>query len=129
MRKINYQTVYGIKIYSIDYLCNHELSETELNNLLDNNGKGLLYSLIIGMFKMIKSPKRNYQIIKMIRDDKGWMNKINWTKSQCDQYENMINKVYYNVYRFKGDQAKSLAQWFIIQYGLNVNGNSIDLTK
>jgi hypothetical protein len=60
MSKTIYQTVYGTKIYPIEYIGNHELSESELNNLLDNNCKSLLYSLIIGMFKMIKSSKRNY---------------------------------------------------------------------
>ena len=77
MSKTVYQTVYGTKIYPIEYIGNHELTESELNNLLDNNSKGLFYSLVIGMFKISKSSKRNYQIIKMIKEDKKWMYKKN----------------------------------------------------
>ena len=129
MNKTNYQTVYGIKIYPIEYIGNHELSENDLNNLLDNNGKGLFYSLIIGMFKTIKSSKRNYQIIKMVKEDKRWMYKYRWTKEQLDNYENLIIEAYKNLYQYKGVQAVSLAQWFIIHYGFPVEGIVIDFEK
>ena len=66
MSKTIYQTVYGTRIYPVEYIGNHELTESELNSLLDNDGRGLLYSLIIGMFKSIKSSKRNYQIINRL---------------------------------------------------------------
>lgn len=129
MSKTNYQTVYGTRIYPVEYIGNHELSESELNSLLDNNGRGLLYSLIIGMFKFIKSPKRNNQIIKMVQDDKKWMYKNHWSKEQCNKYENLIVKAYKNLYQYKGEQAISLAQWFIIRYGLSVEGTVIDFEK
>ena len=51
MSKSKFQTVYGVKIYPIDYLCNNELTESDLNNLLDDNKKGLIYSLIIGWWE------------------------------------------------------------------------------
>ena len=129
MSKTNYQTVYGIKIYPVEFIGNHELTESELNNLLDNNGRGLFYSLIIGMFKTIKSSKRNYQIIKMIKEDKQWMYKYHWSKEQLDNYENLIIEAYKNLYQYKDAQAISLAQWFIIQYGFPVEGIVIDFEK
>ena len=129
MSKTNYQTVYGIKIYPIEFIGNHELTESELNNLLDNKGKGLFYSLIIGMFKTIKSSKRNYQIIKMVKEDKRWMYKFHWTKEQLNNYENLIIAAYKNLYQYKEAQAISLAQWFIINYGLSVDCNVIDFEK
>lgn len=129
MSKTNYQTVYGVKIYPIEFIGNHELTESELNNLLDNNGRGLLYSLIIGMFKTIKSSKRNYQIIKMIKEDKRWMYKFHWTKEQLNDYENLIIAAYKNLYQYKDIQAISLAQWFIIHYGFPVEGIIIDFEK
>jgi hypothetical protein len=129
MSKTIYQTVYGTKIYPIEYIGNHELSESELNNLLDNNCKSLLYSLIIGMFKMIKSSKRNYQIVKMITEDNKWMYKNKWTKEQCSNYEKLLVQVYKNLYQYKDVQATSLAQWFIIRYGLSVEGIVIDFEK
>ena len=129
MSKTNYQTVYGVKIYPVEFISNHELSESELNNLLDNNGRGLFYSLVIGMFKTIKSSKRNYQIIKMIKEDKRWMYKYRWSKEQLDNYENLIIEAYKNLYQYKDAQAISLAQWFIIHYGFPVEGIVIDFEK
>ena len=129
MSKTNYQTVYGVKIYPVEFISNHELSESELNNLLDNNGRGLFYSLVIGMFKVIKSSKRNYQIIKMIKEDKRWMYKYRWSKEQLDNYENLIIEAYKNLYQYKDAQAISLAQWFIIRYGFPVEGIVIDFEK
>lgn len=129
MSKTNYQTVYGVKIYPIEFIGNHELTESELNNLLDNNGRGLFYSLVIGMFKAIKSSKRNYQIIKMIKEDKRWMYKYRWSKEQLDNYENLIIEAYKNLYQYKDVQAISLAQWFIIRYGFPVEGIVIDFEK
>lgn len=124
-----YQTVYGTKIYPIEYIGDHELTESELNNLLDNDKKGLFYSLVIGMFKVIKSPKRNYQIVKILKDDKRWMYKYKWTKEQCDDYEQLIIKAYKNIYQYKDNAAIALAQWFIINYGLTVEGTVIDFEK
>ena len=129
MSKTNYQTVYGVKIYPVEFIGNHELTESELNNLLDNNGKGLFYSLVIGMFKTIKSSKRNYQIIKMIKEDKRWMYKYRWSKEQLDNYENLIIEAYKNLYQYKDAQAISLTQWFIINYGFPVEGIVIDFEK
>ena len=129
MTKTIYQTVYGTRIYPVEYIGNHELTESELNSLLDNDGRGLLYSLIIGMFKSIKSSKRNYQIIKMVREDKRWMYKHKWSKEQCNNYENLIVQAYKNLYQYKGPQAISLAQWFIIRYGFPVEGTVIDFEK
>ena len=129
MGKTNYQTVYGVKIYPVEFIGNHELTESELNNLLDNNGRGLFYSLVIGMFKTIKSSKRNYQIIKMIKEDKRWMYKYSWSKEQLDNYEKLIIAAYKNLYQYKDTQAISLTQWFIINYGFPVEGIVIDFEK
>ena len=127
MSKIIYQTVYGIKIYPIDYLINSELTDNDLSNLLDNNKEGLKYSLIIGMFKFINSSKRNYQIIKMIRNDDRWYKKVKWPQEKYDEYEKLVIEVYKNIYQYKELTAISLAQWFMTIYGLNVEGNTIDL--
>lgn len=129
MSKTVYQTVYGTKIYPIEYIGNHELTESELNNLLDNNSKGLFYSLVIGMFKISKSSKRNYQIIKMIKEDKRWMYKNHWTQEQCNEYEKLLIQAYKNLYQYKDLQAISLAQWFIINYGLTTGELYIDFEK
>ena len=127
MSKTKFTTVQGITIYPIDYLANEELSDNDLSNLLDNDKCGLRYSLVIGMFKFIKSPKRNYQIIKSITSNKNWFKKTTWTTEQQNEYEQLVIKVYKNIYQYKELTAISLAQWFMTIYGLNIEGNNIDL--
>jgi hypothetical protein len=127
MSKTKFTTVQGVTIYPIDYLANEELSDNDLSNLLDNDKRGLKYSLVIGMFKFIKSPKRNYQIIKSITSNKNWFKKTTWTTVQQNEYEELVIKVYKNIYQYKDLTAISLAQWFMSIYGLNIEGNNIDL--
>ena len=127
MSKTKFTTVQGVTIYPIDYLANEELSDNDLSNLLDNDKRGLKYSLVIGMFKFIKSPKRNYQIIKSITSNKNWFKKTTWTTVQQNEYEELVTKVYKNIYQYKDLTAISLAQWFMSIYGLNIEGNNIDL--
>lgn len=127
MSKTKFTTVQGITIYPIDYLANEELSDNDLSNLLDNEKRSLKYSLVIGMFKFIKSPKRNYQIVKSITSNKNWFKKTTWTIKQQNEYEKLVIKVYKNIYQYKELTAISLAQWFMTIYGLNIEGNNIDL--
>lgn len=125
MNKSKFTTVQGITIYPIEYLANNELTDNDLSNLLDKNG--LKYSLIIGMFKFIKSPKRNYQIVRSITANRKWYKNITWTPEQQNEYEQLVIKVYKNIYQYKELTAISLAQWFMSIYGLTTEGNMIDL--
>lgn len=127
MAKAKFQTVHGVIVYPIDYLTKEELSDTDLSNLLDNNKKGLMYSLIIDMFRHINNKKTNLQIINMIKNDSDWYNKIIWKKDERDAYENLVINVYKNVYQFNETIAKSLGEWFMTLYGFKVENNSIDL--
>ena len=67
MSKENFQTVYGVRIYPIDYLINEELTESDLNYLFDT--KSLLYCIIIGMYRFIDNRKHNCDIIKDCKKD------------------------------------------------------------
>lgn len=126
-KPVKFTTVYGTKIFPIEYLANEELTDNDLNDLLDNGKRGLKYSLIIGMFKFIKSHKRNCQIIKEVLANRNWQKKTLWSHKQQKEYEQLVTKVYKNIYQYKGFTAISLAQWFMSIYGLNVEGNKIDL--
>lgn len=127
MAKAKFQTVQGVIVYPINYLVKEELSDTDLSNLLDNNKRGLMYSLIIDMFRHINNKKTNLQIINMIKNDSDWYNKIIWKKEERDAYENLVINVYKNVYQFNETIAKSLGEWFMTLYGFKVENNSIDL--
>lgn len=124
-RKIS--TVSGVKIYPIEYLMNNELTESDLSNIFDT--PSLLYSIIIGMFRYSGNNQKNYQIIKTIKEDKRWMYNNFWTEKQAKEYEDVLTKVFMNVYCESEIRAKSKAQWEIIWHGLTVKGNKIDLEK
>ena len=120
MSKAKFQTVYGVRVYPIEYLMNEELTESDLNYLFDKGTNCLIYSIIIGMFRYIGNNKRNYQIIKMIKSDNKWYEKINWTKDQFYDYENKLALVIKNLYQYKLEEAKICAQNIMIKYSLNV---------
>jgi len=68
----------------------------------------------------------NSQIIKDIKEN-NWYDSITWTAKQCKEYEGLVINAYKNIYQYKNEQAKSLAQWFIINYGLKVKNNNFNL--
>ena len=120
MGKSSFHTVYGVRIYPIEYLMNAELTESDLNWLFGKNSKSLLYSIIIGMFRFIGNKKQNYQIIKMITTDDKWFEKITWTKKQFKEYEECITLVLKNLYQYKLEESRIAAQNVMIKYSLNV---------
>ena len=123
-----FQTVSGIKIYPMEYLMNEELTESDLNNIFDT--PSLLYSIIIGMFRFVgNTTKRNNQIIKLVKEDKRWMYKNYWTQKQSKEFEDILTKIFMNVYCEGEIRSRSRAQWEIIWHGLNIKGNKIDLEK
>lgn len=115
-----------IKIFTLDYLANNELTDNDLSNLLDNN-KSLVYSIIIGMFNHINIHKSNNEIIKLITTQKRWMYKFFWSKEELMSFEDLLTKVLKNIYYTSEYIARQKAQWYITIYGFNRKGNMIDL--
>ena len=120
MGNSKFQTVYGIRIFPIEYLMNEELTESDLNWLLNKDSNSLLYSIIIGMFRTIGNTKRNYQIIKMIKSDPKWFDKVSWTKNQFYEYEDKIALIIKNLYQYKLEESKIAAQNIMTKYSLTV---------
>lgn len=114
-----------IKIYSLDYLSTANLTDEDLSNLFDN--KSLVYSIIIGMFRHIKLKKPNKEIIKMITTQKKWMNNYIWNNEELTLFENILTKVLQNIYSYSEEIARQKAQWYVILYGFQIKGNTIDL--
>ena len=117
MSNSKFQTVYGVRVYPIDYLKNEEYTESDLNCLCDTNS--LIYSLIIGMFRKINSKKKNSDIIKTIKKE-NWVNYYSWTKTEFYEYEDDVVKIFRNLYQCGEIEARSKAQWFMIKYALTV---------
>lgn len=127
MSKTIYQTVYGVRVYPIDYLINNDLTETDLSHLFDT--PSLKYSIIIGMFRYLGKKKRNSDIIKLITKNNNWINNNEWTEDQFKSYENKLIQVYKNLYYYKDIKATSMAQNFMVLYGFKVKNNNICLDK
>ena len=120
MSKTKFTVVQGVTIYPIEYIMNEDLTDNDLSNLLDNKKSGLIYSLIINMFRLAKSNMNENKIIEFIKTDKNWMNSIKLTKSKHNKFENMLIQVYKNIYQYNEATAISLAQWFMIKYGFKI---------
>lgn len=120
-----FQTVYGVRLYPLEYLMNEELNDEDLSWLFDQ--KSLLYSIIIGMFRFIGIKKSNSEIIKLVRKDPKWMYKYFWNSNEQQEFEDKLIKIMKNIYYLSDFQAKQKAQWYIIIYGLSIKGSNIDL--
>ena len=120
MSKSKFQTVYGVRIFPIEYLMNEELTESDLNWLFDKGSKSLLYSIILGMFKIIGTSKRNYQIIKMIKSDDKWYEKFSWTQEQFKKYEENVALAIKNLYQYSLEESRIMAQNIMSNYSINV---------
>ncbi len=120
-----FKSVYKMKIFPLEYLMNEELTDNDLEWLFDK--KSLLYSLILGMFNFVGVTKRNCDIVKQIKTDSKWMYKYFWNTDELNEFENMLVKIYQNLYIISEKQALQHAQWFITIYGLTIKGNRIDL--
>ena len=118
MSKSKFQTVYGVRIYPVDYLMSAELTESDLSHLFDTNS--LLYSIIIGMHRYIGSKKQNTEIIKHCKKNNNWLDNITWTTEQFIDFENKLSKIIKNLYYITDEAALTKAQLFMIRYGLNV---------
>lgn len=102
-------------IYDIEYLMNKELSDDDLHNLFDT--KSLIYSLVIGEFREIKSNLKNEDIVNIIKKD-NWQYNYFWSERQLNRYEQKLFKVFKNIYVYDDSYALKRAQNFIILYGL-----------
>lgn len=120
MGKSKFQTVYGVRIFPIEYLMDEELTESDLNWLFDKGSKSLLYSIILGMFKVIGTTKRNYQIIKMIQSDDKWYEKFSWSKEQFEKYEEKVALAIKNLYQYSLEESRIMAQNIMSNYSITV---------
>ena len=114
-KKYVFKEIDSVKIYPLDYLANTILSDDDINTLLDTNS--LKYSIIIEMFKMCNIKKSTNEIIKIIKTDENWFDKYQINKKNFDELENILTKIYQNIFSYRKDTAKQYAQWFMSIYG------------
>lgn len=103
-------------IYSVDDLQNLDFNDEEINIV----SKTLIYSLIVGMFKHAGINKSNNYIIRKSKYSDKWYDKYTWTSEQFKSYEKILERIFYNLYRFGPYKCENSAYDFLMRYGFNV---------
>jgi hypothetical protein len=106
------------KIFELDYLINAELTEDDLYFLFDT--KSLLYSLVIGMHRIIGNNKSNEDIIDRCKKDDFWFSRNKWNDIQKNKFTDDLEKMYHNLYQYGPVKSRQLAEWWVDQYGFSV---------
>lgn len=104
-----------MQIYSISDLQNKPFDDEEI----DIVSKSLIYSLIIGMFKQIKSGLSDKEIISLCKKD-NWFENYSWTQNQKETYKKKLDKIFYNLYRFGPIKCSNTSNEFLMKYGFTV---------
>ena len=112
-----------MNIYSIEDLKNKDFDDEEINDVSNT----LIYSLIIGMFNHIGIKKSNNYIIRKCKYSENWFDKFEWTSDQFKSYEQILEKIFYNLcinlYRFSPSKCENSAYDFLMKYGLSIKEN------
>lgn len=102
-------------IYKLDYLLNEELTESDLNNLL--NGSCLNYSLVVAEFKF-NGEKRNYnRILMKCKNNDTWFDDNTWVAEKQDEFRNILAKVYKNIYYYSEKRCLDMADMWLLNFG------------
>ena len=103
------------KIYTIDELKNTEFSEDDLHNLFDT--KSLNLSLILHMFKLINDKRKDWEIVKMVRTERGWPDKYSMPRKLYNNFVKDLKEIFANVYQYRENTAKIKAENWMTIYG------------
>lgn len=118
MEMENNITVSGIKIYSLKYLINNDLTESDLNNLFETDS--LIYSIIVNMYMFINSKKSYVNIVKDIRKNNDWISRNKWSNKERNLYEHKLKDAFKNIYSLSDEIALQKAQWYMTIYGFDI---------
>lgn len=111
------------KIYTMKYLKEKELTETDLYYIFDTSS--LNYSLLVNMFKFAGKKMKPEEILEICKTNERWMYEYHWTKEQRDQWINEVAKAYENIYQSGPEEALNGAQWWVFIYGMSVEGENL----
>lgn len=107
-----------VKIYSVEYLVNNELTDEDLKNLLDKHS--LTISLIIHEFRIIGDVREDSHIIKEIQNNDNWVDSYFFNKRQQSKFIDDISKIYNNIYKHDILTCKRFAEYFSMMFGFKV---------
>lgn len=108
-----------MKIYTLDYLINNELTDEDLHYLFDCNS--LKYSLVIAMIRFAGYTQlSDNDISEQITKDNKWIYNFKWTKGQFKSFENKLVLAIKNIFIYNNNDAKVYAENWMIQHALSI---------
>lgn len=116
MKKIIETNYKGIKIFTIDYLQNGNISDIHLDDLIYK--KSLMYSLLYFEFKLNNLNINIEDIINICKNNENWFDNYKWENNEIKkEFIEIITNIYYNIYRYSKDKCKSMALFWVTLYG------------
>ena len=106
-------------IYSIYDLKTKDFDDEEIDIVQSN----LIYSLIVGMFSYANINLSEDKIISIIKTNDNWFDNYSWTSQQKNKYQNDLNKIFYNLYRFGPNKCQNSSDSFLMKYGFLINND------
>ena len=110
------------QLYSIEDLLTKQFDDEEIE-IVSNN---LIYSLITGMFHYMKIKDCNKEelcdnkIIEICKKQNDWFNNYSWTYNQKEKYKKILDKIFYNLYRFGPVKCSNTSEEFLMKYGFKI---------
>lgn len=113
--KNKYKNYKSTPIYDLEYLQNSELTDNDLNNLV--NGKALNWSLIVAEFKLNGDKRNHKQILSSCEKDDFWFDSNTWSLESQNNFRNILAKVYKNIYYYSEQRCFDMADMWLLNFG------------
>lgn len=108
-------------IFTMDYLCNAELTEQDLNLIFENGNFTL--SVIVGMHRYIGDKRTARQIIDSCKKNEDWFNDKSWSLESFKNFSTQLSKAYKNVWYYSDIKSNSLADMWLNNFGFRIDKN------
>ena len=105
----------GKSIYKIEHLTNGELTDGDLNLLLE--GTHLNFSLIVAEYRFIGDKRKHDEILSHCLLVEDWFDRTSWTIEQQDEFRNILAKVYKNIYYYSEKRCLDMADMWLLNFG------------
>lgn len=109
----------SISIFTLDYLENSELTDSDLGELFNKSGV-LSLCFIVGMHRFIGNNETPRQIIDKCKQNENWYKEIKWTKDKRNQFRNKLINVYKNVYYYGPERCAALTDMWLTNFGFSL---------
>lgn len=113
--KNKYKNYKSTPVYDLEYLQNSELTDADLNNLV--NGKSLNWSLVVGEFKFNGDKRNHKQILISCENDDLWFDNNTWSLESQNNFRNILAKVYKNIYYYSEKRCLDMADMWLLNFG------------